>query len=243
MNLLERVRDYWDADAATYDDSASHAVKTPTERAAWAAALRRCLPEPPARVLDAGAGTGFLTLPLARQGHEVTALDLSERMLARLRDKATDEGLDPRIVHGPAGEPPEGPFDAVVERHLLWQLPDPAAALRAWRKAAPAGRLVLVESLWGEADRGQTRWARLRDLWRRLRRVPSAHHAGLGELRERLPLGRGASPDRLIGLLEAGGWANPRLTRLTDVEWARLHALPPHQRLLGTTPRYVIVAD
>ena len=36
-------------------------------------------------ILDIGAGTGRLTLPLVRSGHRVTALDRSEDMLAHLR--------------------------------------------------------------------------------------------------------------------------------------------------------------
>jgi len=37
------------------------------------------------RILELGCGTGRLTLPLARDGHAITALDGSEAMLARLR--------------------------------------------------------------------------------------------------------------------------------------------------------------
>jgi SAM-dependent methyltransferase len=39
-------------------------------------------------VLDVGAGTGRVTLDLARRGHEVTALDCDARLLAVLRDRA-----------------------------------------------------------------------------------------------------------------------------------------------------------
>ena len=46
----------------------------------------------------------------------------------------------------------EGPFDAVVERHLLSTLLDPGAALAAWREAAPTGRLVLIEGTWGQTS-------------------------------------------------------------------------------------------
>lgn len=92
----------------------------------------------PARVLDAGAGTGFLSLLLAGQGYQVTAMDLSPGMLEVLRAKAAGLGLEVQAVQADAVSPPDGPFDAVVERHLLWTLPDPGAALAAWRKAAPA---------------------------------------------------------------------------------------------------------
>ena len=84
-DLTGRVRAWWDADAATYDHSPDHGPGSPAQQAAWNAALHRFLPGPGSRVLDVGAGTGFLSLAAARLGHPVTALDLSEEMLARLR--------------------------------------------------------------------------------------------------------------------------------------------------------------
>ena len=46
-----------------------------------------------ARVLDIGCGPGSLSLPLARAGADVTALDISTGMLDRLRETANREGL------------------------------------------------------------------------------------------------------------------------------------------------------
>jgi SAM-dependent methyltransferase len=43
-------------------------------------------------VLDVGAGTGRTTLALAREGHEVVAIDHDDALLAQLRDRAA--GLD-----------------------------------------------------------------------------------------------------------------------------------------------------
>jgi 2-polyprenyl-3-methyl-5-hydroxy-6-metoxy-1,4-benzoquinol methylase len=102
----DAVREYWDADAATYDRAPDHGAASGAERAAWNAALARLLPAG-GRVLDAGAGTGFLSLAAARLGHRVTALDLSAGMLARLRASAEREGLQVEIVEAPcsAGRP------------------------------------------------------------------------------------------------------------------------------------------
>ena len=47
-------------------------------------------------VLDVGAGTGRVTLELARQGHAVTALDLDGELLAQLA--AAGDGLDVSTV-------------------------------------------------------------------------------------------------------------------------------------------------
>src|SRR5262245_64416616 len=79
----DRIREYWDADAHTYDETRSHSISDTLEAAAWRQALAEALPAPGATVLDAGAGTGALSLLAAELGYEVTALDLSTGMLAR----------------------------------------------------------------------------------------------------------------------------------------------------------------
>ena len=48
---------------------------------------------PPRTLLDAGAGTGRFSLPLAAQGHQVTHLDVSDAMLARAMAAAARDGL------------------------------------------------------------------------------------------------------------------------------------------------------
>src|SRR5947209_7072741 len=151
-SVHRRLQEWWDADAEVYDRTASHSASDPVEAAAWRAALLRCLPPPPATVLDVGAGTGTMSVMAAQLGFEVTAIDLSPQMLDRARAKAERQGLDVRTVVGPAYDPPEGPFDAVMERHLLWTLPDPVGALRAWRKVTPNGRVVLLEGTWRPQD-------------------------------------------------------------------------------------------
>jgi SAM-dependent methyltransferase len=243
--LERQVREYWDLDAETYDRSPGHHPRTRLELSVWAASLRRLLPPPPARVLDVGAGTGFVSLLLAGQGYRVTALDLAPAMLARLREKAERRGLAVEIIEGSAGEAPLDGFDAIVERHLVWTLPDPQGALEAWRRAAPTGTLVLIESSWG-AGMGlseQVR-SRARVLLGQLRIQPPDHHAEYGaELRAGLPFGSGTSPDSLVGLVESTAWGPARVERLRDVEWATREALGSAiDRLLGVTPRFAVSA-
>lgn len=149
------VRAYWDAAAAEFDREPDHGLADPAARAAWAELLARWLPAAPARqVLDAGCGTGTLSLLLARAGHEVTGVDLSPRMVERARRKLADAGHAARFLVGDAAQPPLGEqeFDAVAVRHLVWTLPDPHAALRAWTaRLRPGGTLVLVEGRWRQA--------------------------------------------------------------------------------------------
>jgi len=241
--VLDEIRSFWDADAPTYDRARGHKPKDPAVVAAWAASLQHLLPPVPSRVLDVGAGTGFLSLIAARLGHDVTALDLSPQMLERLEASARNEDLRIRTVVGPADAPPEG-FDAVMERHLLWTLPDPALALASWRRAIPKGRLLLVESLWGGFDPVEAIRSRMVHGLRRLRKQAPDHHGSYSDsLRRRLPLSGGTPPSRLVEMAARQGWRNPRLERLRDVEWAELCELPLPERIVGVPPRFVVVAD
>ena len=240
----DRIREFWDADAHTYDEAKSHAVSDPLEAASWRQALREALPEPPALVLDVGAGTGALSLLAAELGHEVTALDLSAAMLSKAREKAQARGLAERLtfVEGSATEPPAGPFDAVMERHVLWTLPDPGSALRRWREVAR--RLVLFEGVWGSTSPIDRTREALAEALRKMMRIPDDHHAPYPEdVLAQLPLARLPTPIPLIEAAHEAGWHAVRIKRLRDVEWAaELHERWP-LGWLERKPRYALVAD
>ncbi|MDJ0343122.1 class I SAM-dependent methyltransferase [Streptomyces sp. H10-C2] len=143
--------EYWDAAAERFDDEPDHGLRNPGIRAAWDERLRSWLPGGASDVLDLGCGTGSLTLLAARQGHRVTAVDLSPRMVEQARRKL--DGTGARVLEGDAAEPPveAGQFDVVLVRHVLWTLRDPAEVLRHWaRLLRPGGRMVLIEGRWGD---------------------------------------------------------------------------------------------
>jgi demethylmenaquinone methyltransferase/2-methoxy-6-polyprenyl-1,4-benzoquinol methylase len=107
----------------------------------------------PPRVLDACAGTGLLTLDLARRGAAVTAVDAAPGMLAVARDRLAAAGLPLRTVVADLASAEAvatlgGPFEAITLGFGLRYFADPGALLRLLRELlVPGGRLVVVEAV------------------------------------------------------------------------------------------------
>lgn len=140
----------WDAEAALFDEEPDHGLRDPQVREAWRTLLIALLPPIPSKVADLGCGTGSLAQLVAEEGHRVDGVDFSAEMVRRASAKA---GSYPgtAFVVGDAAEPPlrDGEYAVVLCRHVLWALPDPAAALARWvRLLTPDGRLALVEGSW-----------------------------------------------------------------------------------------------
>jgi SAM-dependent methyltransferase len=149
--MSNEVREFWDQHAATFDQEPDHGLFDPDVRAAWAAVLLPLMPSSRASVADLGCGTGSLSVLLAQAGHEVRGVDLSGRMVTAAQAKAKAAGVPAMFVQGDASQPPYAPgtCDVVLARHVLWALPDPAAALKVWVDLLkPGGLLVLIEGRW-----------------------------------------------------------------------------------------------
>lgn len=148
---IESDRQYWNGQAKSFDAEPDHGLSDPTVRRAWRRLLLAHLPEPPADVIDIGCGTGSLAVLLARAGFRVRGIDVAERMLEAAQLKAAEAAVDVEFRQGDANDPPY-PFasaDAVLSRHVLWAMTDPATALDKWGSLLrPAGRLLLVEGRW-----------------------------------------------------------------------------------------------
>lgn len=148
---LGSVRQIWDNEAANFDDEADHGLRDPQVRDAWRNRLVGWLSPNPLAVLDIGCGTGSLSVLMAALGHNVTGIDYSPAMLSQAKAKAASLSCHIDFREMDAADPsfPPAEFDAVLCRHVLWALPEPAQVLRRWiNLLKPAGRLVLIEGYW-----------------------------------------------------------------------------------------------
>jgi SAM-dependent methyltransferase len=169
--------------------------------------IERLRLQPGTRVLDACCGSGASALPAAGtvgpEG-EVLAIDLSERLLGRGRDRAARLGL--RNVRFQRGDlerlgPPERPFDVAVCVFGIFFLPDMAAGVRALRgQVRPGGRLAITT--WGEGvfDPADTIF------WDAVKRARPDLHKGFN------PWERVGDRAKLRALLEEAGIAGSEIT-------------------------------
>ncbi len=127
--------------------------------------------QPGMHLLDAGAGPGRLTIPLAEivgPTGSVTAVDAQPRMLEYVRQRAAQRGVtNVRLLLAELGRgtlvalEPET-YDRALLVHVLGETDDPAATLRELAAVLrPGGRLAVVEHV---GDPHYVRYARLRQL-------------------------------------------------------------------------------
>ena len=134
------VYDDWYADLTDVDTTVARIVE---------------LAGPGGRILELGAGTGRLAVPLAEAGLHVTAIDASDAMLERLRRRGEESGVGDRlvIVRGDmVAELPAGPFDvALVAYNTLFNLVDDGAQQACFHSVAerlgPDGVFVVEASV------------------------------------------------------------------------------------------------
>jgi SAM-dependent methyltransferase len=150
--VTDETRSLWDREAQTFDDAADHGLRDPAIRHAWADLLLPLVGDPGRRVADLGCGTGTLSVLLAIEGrHIVSGVDFSPEMVRRARAKADGIVPAPVFTVADAASPSLSPgsYDVVLARHVLWAMPDPAAALTTWIDLlAPTGVLILIEGRW-----------------------------------------------------------------------------------------------
>lgn len=102
---------------------------------------------PAGRILEVGVGTGK-NFPYHPPQAAVTGIDLSDRMLARARQKAKATGrtIDLQEMDAQHLDFPDNSFDAAVATFVFCSVPNPARGLQELaRVVKPGGKIILLE--------------------------------------------------------------------------------------------------
>jgi len=233
--VKQQVAAHWDRRAPHFDEDFGHSIGSAAERAAWDRILDLVAPSGRALdALDAGCGTGFLSLELAARGHRVSGIDFAPAMLAEARRKAAAQRLSVRFEEGDAEQLPFPPasFDLVISRHVLWTLPHPEAAIDEWiRVLRPGGRLAIVDG----AQYNEAAAPPQRENAR-----TSPEYAAIGD---RLPFYDGRPREEIEALLARHGLVSVAGDPLTDLVAAQTRRMVEEGREPRSRQRYVVWGD
>ena len=228
--VKQQVAAHWGRRAAHFDEDFGHSIRTAAERAAWDRIFDLVLSgRSGLDVLDAGCGTGFLSLELASRGHRVTGVDFAPAMLAEARRKASEQRAAIRFEDADAEQLPfaSGSFDLVVSRHVLWTLPHPEEAIDEWiRVLRPGGRLAVID---GQFDPG----------FLTHQRENARASAEYTEIGDRLPFLGGRPREEIETLFKAHGLVNVRSDPVRDLVEAQAQRMVEEGRERQTRRRYV----
>lgn len=128
--------------------------------------VERLLPARKQRILDIGCGTGFLSLELARDGHEVLGLDVDKSLVkVAQRTMKTDPhrskrgSLDYEVSDFSTWDNQGKVFDVVIFSRSLHHIPKPGRALdKARQILSPTGRIICLDFAFDRFDRQSARW-------------------------------------------------------------------------------------
>jgi SAM-dependent methyltransferase len=138
MTSVDKIRHRFDSRAAIYDNPLTTFIGERELRS-----IRKLVP-PHTEVLDYGCGTGRTTLDHLCRGCKVTAYDISSRMLAIAKAKATKMGFEAGFTTDP-GSLEGRTWPIVTCIGVMDYYPDPAPLLKILRAyLEPSGLLVVT---------------------------------------------------------------------------------------------------
>ncbi len=157
MNLQDEINQYWSKRAQEFSDRRLDDLNSDL-RGIWTGILKELVPGKEAvRALDLGTGAGFFAFLLSDLGCSVTGIDYSEDMIRCAEENREKLGYDQvEFLQMDAQDLkfPDGQFDFIVTRNVLWSLPDAEKAYGEMvRVLAPGGRLVNFDANYGAAFR------------------------------------------------------------------------------------------
>ena len=141
----ERIVHYWGKRSESFVEQRKAELRSPMA-ARWMKEISAWIPQnKKLKILDVGCGTGFFTILLAKQGHEVTGTDLTPEMIERSICLAKEEQADCQfqVMDAENLEFEDETFDLVISRNLTWTLPDVEQAYKEWKRVLKKDGILL----------------------------------------------------------------------------------------------------
>jgi len=147
MNINDKIRKRYDRISKVYD-----IFEQPMEMMSlkkWRAQLTE---ELSGRVLEVGVGTGK-NIAYYPNGSNITAIDFSEMMLVKAREKVEKLHKEVELIQMDAQDMcfPDNTFDCVFTTCVFCSVPDPVKGLKEIRRVCkPDGKIIMIEHVRSE---------------------------------------------------------------------------------------------
>jgi ubiquinone/menaquinone biosynthesis C-methylase UbiE len=142
---LKKLGREYDLLARNYDKKIHSGIGAEIRNRIIFLTLDRFIGRRPCRILDAGGGTGFYSMPLALKGHEITILDVSEKMLKKASESAYKHGLSKKVrtIQGSMDclDFPDSYFNAIL-CHLAFGYTEPSKTLSEFYRVLENGGIL-----------------------------------------------------------------------------------------------------
>ena len=141
----ERIVNYWEKRSDSFLEQRRQELHSAmAER--WMKEIREQLPEGrKLKILDVGCGAGFFSILLAKDGHQVTGIDLTPDMIKNSSLLAEEEKVscEFQVMDAENPEFQDETFDVVISRNLTWTLPNVRRAYQEWIRVLKKGGVLL----------------------------------------------------------------------------------------------------
>lgn len=151
----ERIVSYWEKRSQDFlEHKRAELHSSMAER--WLYEIKKQIPrDRTLRILDVGCGAGFFSVLLAKEGYQVTGVDLTPDMVENARILASEEktACEFLVMDAENLRFEDESFDVVISRNLTWTLPDVKRAYREWvRVLKKGGTLLNFDANYGLSD-------------------------------------------------------------------------------------------
>ena len=194
---FDRAANYYDQTRQLSEPMATQGLQLILDRAG-----------PQARILEVGAGTGRIGVPLLQHGADWIGCDLSSEMMSKLRAKVPTA----RLAQTNAAQLPfvADRFDAAITIHVLHLVGPWRAALREIKRVLKPGGVYLNSGIWHDETAPSRR---LRNYWRERIEIHGASWQRPGLQSQEELIAELRSLNATLETIEVARWRTPSTLR------------------------------
>ena len=149
MKITNKFIEIWDSLAPICDEQTKNELSDFHTKIYTHLIIKNAPKKTPLKILDVGCGAGFFSIILSHEGHNVTGIDISPKMIEMAKNNAKNERVEPEFLVMDTHKTNfrDYSFDLIISRNTIHALDDPELAYREYKRLLkPAAKLIIFDS-------------------------------------------------------------------------------------------------